>query len=323
MAGQGERLLAVESAVKDINAKFDSLLAAVAGPHHTHYRAPVSGPTPHFTQAPPTPLQGMQQAPHGGAHSTRNQASTLPPMPPGFPPPQGLKGPGYDDYVLDQLRREEFLAPRHEDGKGFTNDIFNKVLAPKPYMYLTRQGVNTIKKKLEVRESMSFKEYILAYIKMVRDPRAAQTQSVYYHLEHLQHLAEDALLRDWPAARSWSQNTLDEIEKGTYSWQDTYTIQMERLSHAINAARPTPQHHGERAEREVACREFNGDRGCSHGGPNRHHSSGNIKHIHVCSYCMGQGAGRHPHSRLSCIRRDTDNGIPPPPPRRVYPKNGQ
>ena len=137
-------------------------------------------------------------------------------MQPGFPPSQGLKGPCYNDYVLDQLRQEEPLAPRHEDSKGFSKAIHVHA----------RQGVNTIKKKLEVRESMSFKKYILAYIMMVRDPRAAQTQSVYYHLEHLQHLAENALLGDWPAARSSSQNTLD----GTYLWQDTYTFEMEGLS---------------------------------------------------------------------------------------------
>ena len=135
--------------------------------------------------------------------------------------PQGLAAPGYDEYVLEHLRREEFYAPRADDSKGFSNDIFTTVLAPKPYTYHNRPGVNTIHKKLEVRESMTNPDYMLAYLKMVRDPRAKQAHLVYYFMEQL--LAEDALLRHWGVARAWSQNTLDEIERGTYTWHDSQT----------------------------------------------------------------------------------------------------
>ena len=249
----------------------------------------------------------------------------IPPPPPSLPTPSSLRGPGYDEYVLEQLRREDFYAQRVDDGKGFTNDIFNKTLAPKPFMYLDRPGVNTIKKKLEQRETMTYKEYMLAYLKMTRDPRAGQSQLIYYHMEHLQHIAEDALKRDWVVVRAWSQNTLDEIEKGTYSWQDLQTVQMERLSHALNAKSEYRGLTGgqvmEKYDRELPCRNFNGEKGCVHGGPGRNHTQGSVRYIHSCSYCMGQGAGRHPHPRTTCIRRDTDNGLPPPV-RRNQSKNG-
>ena len=68
---------------------------------------------------------------------------------------------------------------------------------------------------------MTYKEYVLAYVKMIRHPRAGQAHLVYYHMDLLQHLAEDALARDWAAASQWSQGTLDAIEAGTYTWQDT------------------------------------------------------------------------------------------------------
>ena len=224
---EGERLEAVETAVREMNTKFDSLLVAV---------------TQGQRAAPHTPVGRQGHAPAGTAARQQHRHVPLlpqgiPPPPPDFPTHQGLRGPSYDEYVLEQLRREEFFGPRTDDGKGFATDFFNKPLAPKPYMYLTKQGVNTLKKKLEARESMTFQEYILAYIRMVRDPRAAQSHLIYYHMEHLQNLAEDAIKRDWGAARSWSQSTLDDIEAGVYSWEDTQTIQMQRLSWAINAPR--------------------------------------------------------------------------------------
>ena len=209
MAGQSDRLEAVESAVKDINHKFDSLLAAVTATAPGAHTVPTPG-----LSAPHTPrAAAMLNTPAGGRPAgptppVRTPMNGMPPLPPGFPQPAGLVGPGYDEYVLEQLRREEFFAPRTDDGKGFYNDFFNKTLSPKPFMYLKRQGVNTLKKKLEVRETMSFNEYILAYFKMIRDPRANQSHLIYYHVEHMQQLAEDALHRDWATARAWSQNTL-------------------------------------------------------------------------------------------------------------------
>ena len=58
--------------------------------------------------------------------------AAVPPLPPGFLHSAGLRCPGYDDYVLDQLRREEFFAPRADDSKGFINYIYTKNLTPKP-----------------------------------------------------------------------------------------------------------------------------------------------------------------------------------------------
>ena len=60
---------------------------------------------------------------------------------------------------------------------------------------------------------MTYKEYMFAYLKMVRDPRAGQAHLIYYHMEHLPQVAEDALSRDWTAARRWWQGTLDSIEE--------------------------------------------------------------------------------------------------------------
>ena len=87
-------------------------------------------------------------------------------------------------------------------------------------MYINRPGVSTMRKKLDVRESMTFHEYLIAFIKMIRDPRAQQQDLADVHLEHLQQVIEDAAVRDWPSVRRWTQSAFDAVENGSLDWGD-------------------------------------------------------------------------------------------------------
>ena len=126
------------------------------------------------------------------------------------------------------------------------------------------------------------------------------------------------MVRDWSGARAWSQHTLDEIEKGTYGWQDKQVIQIERMQHALiatNISQGRPQNS--RDERANPCRDFNGERGCAHPG---HHGTGAGRFMHICAYCYNQtGCHITTHGRYACIRKDVDSGYRP----RVSAKNGQ
>ena len=52
-------------------------------------------------------------------------------------------------YVDDNIRQEE-MAHKKVDGKSvFMNDIFAERPIGKPYMYVQRDGVRTLKEKLE------------------------------------------------------------------------------------------------------------------------------------------------------------------------------
>ena len=313
------RLQAVETAVHGIN----SLLATLAkndGPPR------ITPSQPSRDRAPVNP--GPQLRPGGGRpprsqHPPANDSARLALLQATddrerhhVPRSAELRGPHYDDFIQEQLRREEFLAARNDDGKGIVSDIYVRNLSPKPYMYLDRPGLNTVRKKLDARQTMTYQEYVCAYLKMVRDPRANQSHLVYYHLEHLQQIAEDALKREWAATRDWSQKVLDEIEKGSYDWADSQTIQLERLNMALNYPRQASQgsnhqYVADRAEGEP-CKDFNSDRGCAWG---KHHGSGGSRQVHSCSYCYAQTArfgqsSRHCfHDIMHCKRREVDLGI--------------
>ena len=319
--GAESRFNAVEDAVRGINSRFDRLLNILPTDSFTPApRGRHEGDAWRSAPAPPTP-QVRRTGRHEDGYNTASagyQAPRTRDFPPELPRRDTLRGPAYNDYVEEQLRREEYHATRVEDGKGIASDILTKHLDPKPYMYIKKAGVNTLKKKLEERESMTFNEYILAYIRMVRDPRADQMGNIYHHLEHLQHLAEDALARDWGCARAWSQDTLDDIEKGAYTWQDQHLIQLDRIKHALGAkSQHDAQTQQSREERVTPCREFNGERGCINP---THHGPAHNRFMHICAYCYMQ-TGRHiyTHGKTACIRKDVDGGVR----QKGFSKNGQ
>ena len=329
-SNERDRLEVVETAVHDMNQKFDCLLASLAGGVNRTTR---EAGTPHARHArldtevdarprPPPAAAARSTAPRADHARLRLLQELQGRDTAQVPRTSDFKGPLYDDYIREQIHREDFLATRNDDGKGIVSDIYIKALHPKPYMYLERPGLSTVRKRLDARQTMTYQEYILAYIKMIRDPRADQSHLVYYHLEHLQQMAEDALKRDWQAVRGWSQAVLDDIEKGSYNWADTQLIQIERLNHAVNYQRAAgtvntgPPHSynlGERTEGEP-CRDYNSDRGCHLG---KTHGSGANRQIHSCTYCYTQtgkygSAPRHCYHDVShCRRREADMGQAP------------
>ena len=121
-------------------------------------------------------------------------------------------------------------------------------------MYLDRPGMTTIRKKLDARETMTFNEYVVAYLKMIRDPRAEQGQVIDKHIEHIQQIVQDASVREWAVVRKWSQSIFDAIEGGQLTWQDRREIQIQRLTHAVMANRLPPS--GGRIDRGIERRDL-------------------------------------------------------------------
>ena len=216
------------------------------------------------------------------------------------PPHMDYRAPQFSEYVAEELQREEFAVPRHDEGKSLASSMYIKTLIRKPYMYLSRPGLVSLNKKLDARETMTFHEYIVAFIKMIRDPKAELAGLNDFLLEHLQQVTEDAATRDWPSVRRWSQTTFDAVENGTTEWQDRAGMQVERLRHAILAVRPSNVAHTQAVDRrDIPCKDFNSPHGCSN---MQSHAGRNVNFAHVCSLCFSAG-GRLPHPAHTCPRR--------------------
>ena len=292
MADKNERRLQLlESAVMGMTEKFDELLGAISSQ---------SAPTRQARQ----PAPSGPQATHHGRHYREVRPSPVDP-----------RAPTYTDYVAEQLRREEFSVQRNDEGKTLASDMFIRELIPKPYMYITRPGLGTLKKKLDARDSMSFHEYLICYIKMIRDPRAESQGMLDTHLEHLQQVIQDAAARDWPSVRRWSQSTFDAVENGSATWDDRYGMQIERLHQAIQAATRPQQNvsQGIQADRrDIPCKDYNSPSGCIN---NRSHAGRTVTFVHVCSACFNAG-DRSPHPACLCPRRAVPQQQAGPPMRQ-------
>ena len=270
--------------------KFDSLILSLSNNPNFCSTQPRDDPGPQRDQLPAQP-QGQGR---------RHDAVPVQPQ------QLDYRSPVYGDYVDQQLRREEFSVPKHPDGKALASDLYTVDMIPKPYMYMDRQGAYTLKKKLDLRDTMSFHEYVVSYIKMLRDPRSGQFAMVEEHLEHLQHVVEDAAVMDWPSVRRWSHATFDDVEKGEYAWSDRQIIRLERMQHAIMAARSRPPHQQIQERRDIPCRDYNSPSGC----PNTSsHQGRNVVFVHTCSQCFSAGE-RSQHPAYTCPRRYPAHAMP-------------
>ena len=286
------RLQLLESAVLGMSDKFDAVLSAIGSrTDDTPPRREVT-PARHVHHSPPRPGRSH----HPVTHTT--EANNM------------------DDFIQRHLQSEEFSVPRADDGKAFSADFFVTKLIPKPYMYVTRPGLNTIKKKLDARATLTFTEYVVAFLKMIRDDRAKLQPCLIQLLAHLQQVVEDAATREWQAVREWSQGTFDGVERGEYGWDDTHTIQLARLNSAI-AATKAP-HNIERSDRrDMPCRDFNANSGCQY---NKSHMGRNVNFAHICSLCLNQVGEKIPHSAMGCPRAQRVTGaLNMPAPRQFQP----
>ena len=180
-------------------------------------------------------------------------------------------------------------------------------------MYITRPGVNTVSKKLDVRDSMTFHEYTIAYLKMIRDPRAQLSSLSNILLEHLQQVVEDVEVRGWPSARTWTQSTFDDIERGDYTWDDTHTIQFHRLRSAYSASKAPLAGIEKFDKRDLPCRDYNSFTGCQYP---KSHPGRNVNFAHICSLCFNHVGEEVRHPAVGCPRAQRHtSAVNMPPPR--------
>lgn len=213
-----------------------------------------------------------------------------------------------------QLSRDEFLEREMDrdkfefaaDGRyHYSNDFSSARVIAKPYMYLSRDGLFSVKQRLEARQSITSIEYIDATLALLADRRAFDNRDFNDIMHHLRKVTRDALERPWPAVRRWSQFVWDSIEAGDICWADREEIQVERVRLCFTSTAPShnsvPVSKKHNASTEVICRDFNSRQGCRY---REGHGDANVFHTHCCSYCDPVGKICF-HSVRECERRVT------------------
>ena len=305
----------VKSKIGDVDAKLDILLSA------TNFR-PVKASTPPGLPTPRTPWT------HTPAPGLRDPTPTQTEY--ALPHPRILRHQqNREGYVDEMIRRERFVQPQVDGKARISSNIYAENEMPKPYMYISREGIQTLKQKLDIRASLSMPEYVNASIALLMDKRAYHPGDADHVLAHIQDVTHDVLLRPWEGIRRWSQHVWDEVEKGNITWDQHQIIHNQRVMMAITANRQSAGPET-RSRRECICRAFNSRPGCKH---RTHHDDGQLRFMHLCSFCDSDGRQCTGHNVVACESKlrgaqprqgfASYNSFPPPPQPRNNTSDGQ
>ena len=216
-----------------------------------------------------------------------------------------------DGYVEKLLQEERFVTPHTEGKAQHMSDIFTECVIPKPYMYVEREGAQTLKQKLDNRTSLSPMEYVNAAIALVNDNRAYDGGDRGAILRHIQDVTHDIMERPWDVVRRWSQRVWDAVEKKHFTWGDDQHIQNLRASIAISGSNKTTQGNsnseGKGSKSEVICRMYNSRNGCR---SRSHHDEANVRYLHICAFCDSLGRHCPGHNVLGCNNKSNYPGQP-------------
>lgn len=312
----------LEVEVKDIGAKLDILISRLPGMPN----APAPVATPAATNSTVVQAQVHSHASASKA-STSNSSNVLAPITPinsnvsaqahipvsppqcPLPPPQELVRHENRDGRVDHVMSREEYRPIAQGGK---HNIAVDNEMPKPYMYLEREGLQTVKQRLDVRNSITSNEYIHASLSLLRDTESYDPSHREHIFNHIHDVSADILVRPWAAVRRWTQYVWDSVSKGKCKWSDDRYIQDARFRLAYTSG-PTPAPHSHAAGnsrssansdmRSVLCRDFNGSQGCRF---QYSHDDGNVKYLHSCYFCDSIGR-KSSHSFQRCRTRN-DHG---------------
>lgn len=228
-----------------------------------------------------------------------------PARPSGLPPPQVLRAEENRDGMIDRLLAREEYRPVAGQGKNVLNPDAG---ISKPYMFVEKDGVLTIRQNLDNRNSLTALEYIQGSLSLLHNPSAYQSSDKEFILKHVLHVATDALTRPWVSVRNWSQHVWDCIELGRFNWDDSATIHEERIRVSYTSGPVSGPSNSVKlpgaALKESLCRDFNSTSGCKEHGA---HIDGEFKLLHACAFCDSMGR-RFNHSFQRCRSRQDFQG---------------
>lgn len=192
----------LEVEVKDIGARLDILLDRL--PAASSVPAPVyNAPAPaNISVPPPVPHDNHLTNNVTGVHSQNASYSTSsvlcqephipsPAVQCPVPAPQELVRHENRDGRMDNIISKEDYHPAPQSGK---HNIAVDTEMPKPFMYLEREGLQTVKQHLDVRNSMTCNEYVHASLSLLRDADAYEPVDRDHIFNHTHDVCADILV---------------------------------------------------------------------------------------------------------------------------------
>lgn len=144
------------------------------------------------------------------------------------------------DEMEREWERERAIFRKTADRQTVLHDTFIRTPIPKPFLYLERMDCTSVKDKLTARTSMSYREYVVGYLKMMLVERVARPADWRVLADHLLQVSQDTGTRPWEDVSQWSQAMFDQIETGDISWDNHMVIQINRVRPPITKSMDKP-----------------------------------------------------------------------------------
>ena len=167
---------------------------------------------------------------------------------------------------------------------------------PRPFMYVERDNIQSSRDRAAIRASMSYPEYLNAYLAMLRDHNAVDDRDRPFVLDHLFQVSQDVLSRPWHAVRRWSDTIFDKIDRCEIEWCDREAIHYDRIRISVSATGTTDPEPCV----EVMCPHYNNG-SCAVKGDQ--HNEGTVRFVHMCAYCNSLTGSRFNHPAAHCNKR--------------------
>lgn len=218
----------VNSSLNSFESKFDRFLSAMEnGTPKTGCRGRgASSNKPNYNSSQGCSSESDIEVVHGNspkaqASSSSAKSHILLPS-----PTQMVREQNRDGHIDRQIAREEYSAGPGNGGPGSPKSDNGFM---KPYMYLDREGIQTVHQKLDIRATMTYHEYVSCLLPLIHDTTAFCSSECDDIIRHFHAVAVHAIVHPWPSVRTWTQLIWDHVEKGTCKWSSYTFIQNKRI----------------------------------------------------------------------------------------------
>ena len=185
--------------------------------------------------------------------------------------------------------------------RSFDTQVQHYVQWPHEHVYVGAA------RKTVAYDELTPQQFTLGFIKIIMRQNSNDKQTAM--LTYLSKLLQESLDFSWDSSRGAHAIVLQEIERGSVSWENTDEIDNIRKLYTQRVNSNTndpqkyssndPQKYSSNDSKKVVCSHFNNGR-CT---KNNDHQKDNITFRHICSYCFRVVRKAYNHSELSCNRK--------------------
>ena len=148
-------------------------------------------------------------------------------------------------------------------------------------------------------DDLTSEQFILGYLRIIQRQNS-DTKNIM--LNHLTNLLQSTLDFSFEIARGAHAVILQEIERGTLTWQDTEDIERTRSLYTTKIT-SADSFKGSSDTKRVVCAHYNAGK-CRQ---QNDHRKDNILFRHICTYCYRVAKKTYSHPELAYNRKQKDN----------------